>query len=71
MTTDGTGRSRVDAATELTDATGGSYSDRPTVEICTRNRPLALPGNTVVRTGHGEDTTVATVTTERPNVPTP
>ncbi|MGW3412679.1 MBL fold metallo-hydrolase [Streptomyces sp. NPDC000888] len=49
-------------------ATGRSYSDRPTIEASIRNRLLTLPGNTVVRTGHGEDTTVAA---ERPNVPRP
>ncbi|MFD4528965.1 hypothetical protein ACFWP7_34630 [Streptomyces sp. NPDC058470] len=68
MTTDCTGQSRIDAATGLTNATGSSYSDRPTVDASLRNRLLNLPGNTVVRTGHGEDTTVAA---ERPNVPTP
>ncbi|MFD4410965.1 MBL fold metallo-hydrolase [Streptomyces sp. NPDC058466] len=49
-------------------ATGRSYSDRPTIEASVRNRLLTLPGNTVVHTGHGADTTVAA---ERPNVPTP
>ncbi|WP_329548829.1 MBL fold metallo-hydrolase [Streptomyces sp. NBC_01356] len=49
-------------------ATGRSYSDRPTIEASIRNRLLTLPGNTVVRTGHGDDTTVAA---ERPNVPRP
>ena len=69
MTTDGTRQSRIDAATELTDATGGSYSDRPpTVETSICNRPLPLPGNTVVRTGHRKVTTLAA---ERPDVPTP
>ncbi|MER5905836.1 MBL fold metallo-hydrolase [Streptomyces mirabilis] len=48
-------------------ATGRSYSDRPTIEASLRNRLLTLPGNTVVRTGHGEDTTIAA---ERPHVPT-
>ncbi|MFF1745615.1 MBL fold metallo-hydrolase [Streptomyces mirabilis] len=48
-------------------ATGRSYSDRPAIEASLRNRLLTLPGNTVVRTGHGEDTTIAA---ERPHVPT-
>lgn len=48
-------------------ATGRSYSGRPTIEASLRNRLLALPGNTVVRSGHGEDTTIAA---ERPHVPT-
>ncbi|MFE2521201.1 MBL fold metallo-hydrolase [Streptomyces mirabilis] len=48
-------------------ATGRSYSDRPTIEASLRNRLLTLPGNTLVRTGHGEDTTIAA---ERPHVPT-
>lgn len=47
-------------------ATGRSYSDRPTIEASLHKRLLTLPGNTVVRTGHGADTTVAA---ERPNVP--
>ncbi|MBL1087070.1 MBL fold metallo-hydrolase [Streptomyces actinomycinicus] len=47
-------------------ATGRSYSDRPAIEESLRTRLLTLPGTTVVRTGHGEDTTVAA---ERPNVP--
>ncbi|KOU74319.1 hypothetical protein ADK57_07200 [Streptomyces sp. MMG1533] len=48
-------------------ATGRSYSDRPTIEASIRNRLLTLPGDTVVHTGHGQDTTIAA---ERPNVPT-
>ena len=47
-------------------ATGRSYSDRPTIEASLRNRLLTLPGDTVVHTGHGQDTTIAA---ERPNVP--
>jgi glyoxylase-like metal-dependent hydrolase (beta-lactamase superfamily II) len=46
-------------------ATGRSYSDRPTILRSIRDRLLTLPGDTVVRTGHGEDTTIAA---ERPNV---
>jgi glyoxylase-like metal-dependent hydrolase (beta-lactamase superfamily II) len=44
-------------------ATGRSYSDRPTIEASIRARLLTLPGDTVVHTGHGPDTTVAV---ERP-----
>ncbi|WP_371672847.1 MBL fold metallo-hydrolase [Streptomyces sp. NBC_00289] len=47
-------------------ATGRSYSDRPTIETSIRDRLLTLPGDTVVRTGHGRDTTIAD---ERPHVP--
>lgn len=49
-------------------ASGRSCSDRPTIEASLRNRPLTLAGGTVVRTGHGEDTTVEA---ERPHIPTP
>ncbi len=40
-------------------ATGRSYSDRPTLEASIRARLFDLPGDTVVHTGHGEDTTIA------------
>ena len=40
-------------------ATGRSYSDRPTILESIRSRLLVLPGDTVVRTGHGDDTTIA------------
>ncbi|MFF0727924.1 MBL fold metallo-hydrolase [Streptomyces sp. NPDC004134] len=40
-------------------ATGRSYSDRPTIEASIRARLLTLPPETVVRTGHGESTTIA------------
>jgi glyoxylase-like metal-dependent hydrolase (beta-lactamase superfamily II) len=40
-------------------ATGRSFSDRPTILESIRSRLLTLPGDTVVRTGHGEDTTIA------------
>ncbi len=40
-------------------ATGRSYSDRPTILDSIRTRLLILPAETVVRTGHGDDTTVA------------
>jgi glyoxylase-like metal-dependent hydrolase (beta-lactamase superfamily II) len=40
-------------------ATGRSYSDHPTIVQSIRSRLLTLHGDTVVRTGHGDDTTVA------------
>jgi glyoxylase-like metal-dependent hydrolase (beta-lactamase superfamily II) len=40
-------------------ATGRSYSDHPTILDSIRSCLLTLPGNTVVRTGHGDDTTIA------------
>jgi glyoxylase-like metal-dependent hydrolase (beta-lactamase superfamily II) len=40
-------------------ATGRSYSDKPTILESIRTRLLPLPGDTVVRTGHGDDTTIA------------
>jgi glyoxylase-like metal-dependent hydrolase (beta-lactamase superfamily II) len=36
-----------------------SYSDEPTILDSIRARLLTLPGDTAVRTGHGEDTTIA------------
>jgi len=39
-------------------ATGRSFSDRPTLEASIRARLFALPDDTVVHTGHGEDTTI-------------
>jgi glyoxylase-like metal-dependent hydrolase (beta-lactamase superfamily II) len=39
-------------------ATGRSYSDFPTIIESIRDRLLALPGDTVVHTGHGESTTI-------------
>ena len=39
-------------------ATGRSFSDRPTIEASIRARLLALPADTVVRTGHGDSTTI-------------
>jgi glyoxylase-like metal-dependent hydrolase (beta-lactamase superfamily II) len=47
-------------------ATGRSFSDEPTILASIRTRLLALPDDTVVRTGHGDDTTIAA---ERENVP--
>ena len=40
-------------------ATGRSFSDHPTIVESIRRRLLTLPGDTVVRTGHGDDTTIA------------
>ncbi|MFS3130117.1 MBL fold metallo-hydrolase [Nocardioides sp. Bht2] len=40
-------------------ATGRSFSDRPTIEASIREKLFALPGETVVHTGHGDDTTIA------------
>ena len=39
-------------------ATGRSYSDEPTILASIRQRLLTLPEDTVVHTGHGEDTTI-------------
>ncbi len=43
-------------------ATGRSFSDEPTILASIRARLLTLPADTVVRTGHGEDTTIAAET---------
>jgi len=40
-------------------ATGRSFSDYPTILASIRKRLLTLPGETVVRTGHGDNTTIA------------
>lgn len=40
-------------------ATGRSYSDFPTIVASIRDRLLTLPGATVVRTGHGDSTSIA------------
>jgi glyoxylase-like metal-dependent hydrolase (beta-lactamase superfamily II) len=40
-------------------ATGRSYSDEPTILHSIRSCLLTLPEDTVVRSGHGEDTTIA------------
>ena len=40
-------------------ATGRSFSDRATLERSISERLFALPGETVVHTGHGSDTTIA------------
>jgi glyoxylase-like metal-dependent hydrolase (beta-lactamase superfamily II) len=39
-------------------ATGRSFSDKPTILQSIRGRLLSLPAETVVRTGHGDDTTI-------------
>ncbi|GGQ67499.1 hypothetical protein GCM10010195_23920 [Kitasatospora griseola] len=39
-------------------ATGRSFSDFPTIVDSIRERLLTLPAETVVRTGHGDSTTV-------------
>ncbi|MEU1785082.1 MBL fold metallo-hydrolase [Streptomyces sparsogenes] len=39
-------------------ATGRSYSDFPTIIASIGERLLSLPGDTVVHTGHGENTTI-------------
>ncbi len=39
-------------------ATGRSYSDFPTIIESIRSRLLTLPSETVVHTGHGDDTTI-------------
>ncbi len=43
-------------------ATGRSFSDKPTILTSIRERLLTLDGDTVVHTGHGDDTTVAAET---------
>ncbi|WNV75323.1 MBL fold metallo-hydrolase [Geodermatophilus sp. DSM 44513] len=40
-------------------ATGRSFSDHPTIVRSIRDRLLTLHGDTVVHTGHGEDTRIA------------
>ncbi|SEP02525.1 MBL fold metallo-hydrolase [Trujillonella endophytica] len=40
-------------------ATGRSFSDKPTILTSIRSKLLTLDGDTVVRTGHGDDTTIA------------
>jgi glyoxylase-like metal-dependent hydrolase (beta-lactamase superfamily II) len=46
-------------------ATGRSYSDFPTIVDSIRERLLTLPAETVVHTGHGDDTTIGS---EAPHV---
>ena len=40
-------------------ATGRSYSDADLIVASIRAKLFALPGDTVVHTGHGDDTTIA------------
>jgi glyoxylase-like metal-dependent hydrolase (beta-lactamase superfamily II) len=40
-------------------ATGRSYSDKPTIITSINARLMSLHGDTVVRTGHGDDTTIS------------
>ncbi|MGY1763531.1 MBL fold metallo-hydrolase [Geodermatophilus sp. SYSU D00779] len=40
-------------------ATGRSYSDKPTILKSIRSRLMSLHGDTVVKTGHGDDTTIS------------
>ena len=40
-------------------ATGRSFSDRPLLVASIVDKLLALPGQTIVKTGHGDDTTIA------------
>jgi glyoxylase-like metal-dependent hydrolase (beta-lactamase superfamily II) len=39
-------------------ATGRSYSDKPTIITSINARLMSLHGDTVVKTGHGDDTTI-------------
>jgi glyoxylase-like metal-dependent hydrolase (beta-lactamase superfamily II) len=39
-------------------ATGRSFSDEPTIRESIRSRLMTLPDDTVVHTGHGDDTTI-------------
>ena len=43
-------------------ATGRSFSDKPTILDSIRSKLLTLPGDTVVHTGHGEDTRISAET---------
>ena len=40
-------------------ATGRSFSDRDLLVASIIDKLLALPGQTIVKTGHGDDTTIA------------
>lgn len=46
-------------------ATGRSYSDHPTIVRSITERLMTLPGDTVVHTGHGDNTTIGA---ERQNI---
>jgi len=39
-------------------ATGRSFSDRPLLLTSITDKLMALPGQTIVKTGHGDDTTI-------------
>jgi glyoxylase-like metal-dependent hydrolase (beta-lactamase superfamily II) len=43
-------------------ATGRSFSDKPTILTSINARLMSLHGDTVVRTGHGDDTTISAET---------
>jgi glyoxylase-like metal-dependent hydrolase (beta-lactamase superfamily II) len=43
-------------------ATGRSFSDKPAILNSIRSKLLTLPGDTVVHTGHGEDTRISAET---------
>jgi glyoxylase-like metal-dependent hydrolase (beta-lactamase superfamily II) len=43
-------------------ATGRSYSDKPTILSSITGRLMSLPAETVVHTGHGDDTTIGAET---------
>jgi glyoxylase-like metal-dependent hydrolase (beta-lactamase superfamily II) len=45
-------------------ATGRSFSDEPTIRESIRRRLMTLPDDTVVHTGHGDDTTIGAEATE-------
>jgi len=47
------------------EATGRSYSDFPTIIESIRDALLTLPAETVVKTGHGEETSIGV---ESPNL---
>jgi glyoxylase-like metal-dependent hydrolase (beta-lactamase superfamily II) len=49
-------------------ATGRSYSDKDTLAASIRERLMGLPDDTVVHTGHGDDTTIGA---ERPGLSAP
>ena len=40
-------------------ATGRSFSDKPLLLRSIADRLMSLPGQTIVKTGHGDDTTIA------------
>ncbi len=47
-------------------ATGRSYSDHPTILASISEKLLSLPPDTVVKTGHGDDTTIGAEATNIP-----